>query len=424
VSQITKQAMGLKMKLNGKQRLFTSAKSGALLVLTLTPMTAMSAQVGADGQTENNQVTQFSETTEKAQVAVSNVPPIPQTDKPAITMASATTQSQTSSLDTGSELNTPTTDTETSIGTSTQANTESATLATEGSSPSTQSDTVSPQTQNETNTTPKVTGQAELLVPNGTAIQSQLLPLGQGSENPWASYATVGFLILGMAATGLLVVKLRQGKSFGTGKTERQMQVISSLALSPKRQILLVKIRDKEVALASTETGITLLTEIETPFRSAPHLIEDGGSEEPRRKKVQQKQIKEEPSRMIAASTEASIDESAMARSEMLMGALKNLREKSMRGKNATTNENNEKALNDSRPTLRKNDENSDPIGYLKSGNKSEPTLRQTRAAFPKYLANAFEKEANRPSSQQPTDEAGNVTNMIRERLKELRPLA
>lgn len=413
------------MKLNGKQRLFTITKSGALLILTLAPMTAMSAQVGVDGQTESKPSTQITESTEKSQVETNNVPPIPESEKQAITVANAATQSQARSLDTGSELNTPTNEAETSTGTSAQANTDGAALPAESSTTSGQSEAVSQQPQSESNTAPKAADRAELLVPNGTALQPQLLPLGQGSETPWASYATVGFLILGMAATGLLVVKLRQGKSFGAGKTERQMQVISSLALSPKRQILLVKIRDKEVALASTEAGITLLTEIETPFRSAPHLIEDGGSEEPRRKKVQQKMMREEPSKMIAASTEASIDESAMARSEMLMGALKNLREKSMRGKSVPTNENAaEKVLTDGQPSPRKNDEDSDPIGYLKSGNKAEPTLRQTRAAFPKYLANAFEKEANRPSSQQSTDEAGNVTNMIRERLKELRPLA
>ncbi|NBW83186.1 hypothetical protein EBR21_15660 [bacterium] len=61
---------------------------------------------------------------------------------------------------------------------------------------------------------------------------------------------------------------------------------------------------------------------------------------------------------------------------------------------------------------------------------KTESTMKQTRAAFPKYLANAFEQESKRvlqPGQSQssvPQEEAGNVTNMIRERLKELRPLA
>jgi hypothetical protein len=61
---------------------------------------------------------------------------------------------------------------------------------------------------------------------------------------------------------------------------------------------------------------------------------------------------------------------------------------------------------------------------------KTESTMKQTRAAFPKYLANAFEQESKRalPQNQNQNssnqDEAGNVTNMIRERLKELRPLS
>jgi flagellar biogenesis protein FliO len=271
----------------------------------------------------------------------------------------------------------------------------------------------------------KTSTQGEVLVPSGAAIQSQLLPLGQASDTPWASYATMGFLILGMAATGLLIVKLRQGKSFGANKSERQMQIISSLALSPKRQLLLVKIRDKEVALASTESGITLLTELETPFRTATHLIEDSGNEEPRRRKVQQKLVKEEQSKMIAASSEITNEESAMARSEMLMGALKNLREKSMRGKQPVPQENFKAIESNLKSESQKAASNvQDPTAYMKDNSKASPTLGQTRAAFPKYLANAFEKEANRPTAQQQSDEAGNVTNMIRERLKELRPLA
>lgn len=267
-----------------------------------------------------------------------------------------------------------------------------------------------------------------LLVPNGAALQPQLLPLGQTEHSPWTAYATGGFLILGLAATGVMMVRLRQGKTFGLNKSEKQMQLVSTLALSPKRQIILVRIRDKEVALASTEQGITLLTEMQSQNKHSSAMLDDGGNEEPRRRKAQQRVAQEEPTKMIASGVSESVgQETAIARSEMLMGALKNLREKNLRGKEfSSTSENLPPAAirsSDSEASEKKIQET-----VSESRSKGEPTLKQTRAAFPKYLANAFEQESKRSintnSNSSGSDEAGNVTNMIRERLKDLRPLA
>lgn len=273
-------------------------------------------------------------------------------------------------------------------------------------------------------TTPENT----LLVPNGAALQPQLLPLGQTEQSPWTAYATGGFLILGLAAVGVMMVRLRQGKAFGLNKSEKQMQLVSTLALSPKRQIILVRIRDKEVALASTEQGITLLTEMQSQNKNSSAMLDDGGNEEPRRRKVQQRIAQEEPAKMIASSASESVgQETAIARSEMLMGALKNLREKNLRGKGSSGS-----SENSSSAPLRSSDSESSEKKILEtvseSRSKGDPTLKQTRAAFPKYLANAFEQESKRTistnSNLSGSDEAGNVTNMIRERLKDLRPLA
>lgn len=272
-------------------------------------------------------------------------------------------------------------------------------------------------------------GENAILVPNGAAIQPQLLSLDQSESSPWTSYVAGGFLILGLAATGILLIRVRQGRSFGMGKSERELQLINCLALSPKRQILLVRIRDKEVALASTEQGITLLTEIESSSRNLPPLIDDGNFEEPRKKKLQQRIVQEEPARMIADSTQTIGQETAIARSEMLMGALKNLREKNMRGKSPNLPpESDSSPTRSSQEPFRSDRQN---IETLKdSSSKSEPTLRQARTAFPKYLANAFEQESKRNistgtnSGATVADDAGSVTNMIRERLKDLRPLS
>jgi flagellar biogenesis protein FliO len=267
------------------------------------------------------------------------------------------------------------------------------------------------------------------LVPNGAALQSQLLPLGQADKTPWSTLAAGGLLILGIAALGILAVKLKQGKGAFSSRGEKQLQLVTAMALSPKRQIVLVRIRDKEVALASTEHGITMLTELAAPMRQAS-LLEDGGSEEPRRRKVQQRVGAEDSVRLVASSTEkeeSTGQETAIARSEMLMGALKNLREKNLRNKSTTAT--------DSAPSQAVASKDSfaekkllESIDNPKT--KNESTMKQTRAAFPKYVANAFEQESKRvlqPGQAQSSgsqEEAGNVTNMIRERLKELRPLA
>lgn len=265
-----------------------------------------------------------------------------------------------------------------------------------------------------------------VLVPNGAALPAQLLPMGSSESSPWTSYAAGGFLILGLAAAGVTLVRIRQGRSFGGPKSERQMQLVSSLALSPKRQILLVRVRDKEVALASTEHGITLLTEMAASGRTS-QLLEDGHNEEPRKRKVQQRIVQEDQPRMIADSSESVGQETAIARSEMLMGALKNLREKNLRSKGSTPTQ--EKPVISSAASTESAAVEQRVLNNVsESKAKSEPTMKQTRAAFPKYLANAFEQESKRNISSAAgstsTDDVGSVTTMIRERLKDLRPLS
>ncbi|MBM3382260.1 MAG: hypothetical protein FJY29_07450 [Betaproteobacteria bacterium] len=270
-----------------------------------------------------------------------------------------------------------------------------------------------------------------LLVPNGAALQTQLLPLSGTEGSPWSSYAAGAFLILGLAAAGVMLVRLRQGKTFGLNRSEKQMQLISTLALSPKRQILLIRIRDKEVAVAATEHGMTVLTEMPAQAKSLNQGTDDSGGEEPRRRKVQQRIAQDEPVKLVAAESGSLGEETAVARSEMLMGALKNLREKNQRGRNTTTSTETP-VTNRSITTETTAAEKKVLETIADSRGKAESTLKQTRAAFPKYLANAFEQESKRNIAQGNssannsggTDDASSVTNMIRERLKDLRPLA
>ncbi len=283
-----------------------------------------------------------------------------------------------------------------------------------------------------TSAAPEAAAGQPAVVPNGAALQTQLMPLGRSDSFPWSGIMAGGFLILGIAAAGVMAVRIKQGRGFTAGRSEKQLQLITSMSLSPKRQIILVRIRDKEVALASTEHGITMLTELAAQGSAQMTMLGDGGNEEPRRRKVQQKVMQDEPVKLVASGANREEDaghETAIARSEMLMGALKNLREKNLRNRSSGQSEAQVSTSNIQTQEMtaaeRKITEPSE-----QTRGKAESTMKQTRAAFPKYLANAFEQESkrsipqNQTQSQSSQDEAGNVTNMIRERLKELRPLS
>jgi hypothetical protein len=180
-----------------------------------------------------------------------------------------------------------------------------------------------------------------------------------------------------------------------------------------------------------------MLTELSGQNRGNLALVDDGGGEEPRKRKVTQRANQDEPVKLVASSAqggESAGEETALARSEMLMGALKNLREKNLRNKPSRNEEQADAPAVSSTSTARTGESRSTErrmaeIPPAEEG-KRESTMKQTRAAFPKYLANAFEQESKRTLTQSQSqqasnqDEAGNVTNMIRERLKELRPLS
>ncbi|MEY4066732.1 MAG: hypothetical protein RIR26_2940 [Pseudomonadota bacterium] len=277
-----------------------------------------------------------------------------------------------------------------------------------------------------------------MVVPNGAALQSQLIPLSPNEGTPWNTLTAGAFLLLGLAAAGLMLVRLKNGRTLGLSKTEKQLQLLSTLSLSPKRQIVLLRIRDKEVAIASTEHGITMLTEMESGARQTDLAANEGGTEKsPRGRNAQPLLTMESPQLVASGRTSEPVGETATARSEMLMGALKSIREKTGRSRASSASASAASERREERepqPLPVKNPSNTSKKEVAFSSEQSESrangdaTLRQTRANFPKYLANAFEQESKRGTPTPSTgegnqDESSNVTNMIRERLKELRPL-
>lgn len=407
-----------------KTVLFAETFQTLLLTLSVAPFYAMAAPTDLSMQSGPTPHGAAQPAVVASQPVQTIVPPIAQPEKLETSTTTQTTVMPTNSTNDATAV-TQSNAVENATTTTNEAATETQPTTNAQPAPVSQSQPPESSSPPDSSTQPAASTTTEnLVVPNGTALQSQFIPMSGNAGTPWSSYAAVSFLVLGMAATGLLVVKLKHGKRLTGGKLERQMQVVSTLPLSPKRQLLLVKIKGKEIALASTENGITLLTEIEPDSQNTRQLVDDSGGDDIRRKKVQQRMIREEPSKMIAATAEDSLDDSAMARSEMLMGALKNLREKSMKSKPALRTDAAEAESTGGSSTHTSPMTQEPKQNYQQGTGKAQPTMRQTRAAFPKYLANAFEKEASRPSTQAAADEAGNVTNLIRERLKDLRPLS
>jgi flagellar biogenesis protein FliO len=270
---------------------------------------------------------------------------------------------------------------------------------------------------------------------------AQTPALGQGESIPLTSLLSVGCLILGLGASGLLIVRFKNGRGLSKARHEKQMQLINTLALSPKRQILLVRIRDKEIALAATEHGITMLTEVQQSLKSASQLKDDDTFNENHRLKNSQRLAQDDQMKMLSSGPRADEtvgQETGIARSEMLVGALKNLRAKNLKNKPVETESaNSDRSIP---PIVQNTAAERTVLNRLDNSKKQDQSEeRIPQPAFPKYLANAFAQESKRTLASrdaqnqaqnvqqrttQGNDEAGNVTNMIRERLKELRPLA
>ncbi len=72
-----------------------------------------------------------------------------------------------------------------------------------------------------------------------------------------------------IALVGWQLVRHRSQQNGSAHKAPRALQLMATLPLAPKRQILLIRVRDTEMAVASTEHGIALLGDVTTSNRTA-----------------------------------------------------------------------------------------------------------------------------------------------------------
>lgn len=241
--------------------------------------------------------------------------------------------------------------------------------------------------------------------------QSPEAILSATEPNLWQGATYVAFAIFGIAILGMTMVRLKRRGALAFQKQEKDMEILSTLPVGPKRQIILVKIRDQEIALASTEQGLSFLTEViaakPTVTRGLPAAITN--------KVIQARaHATEALPRAVTSETNAATHKEAVsenlsakkpeAKSEIFLQALKSLKAKNAQAPQKKIETPEAKTQAEESGTADKT-----------------PTVKQTRASFPKYLANAFENEQKRTLTQEAEEESvESVTNMIREKLKSM----
>ena len=199
----------------------------------------------------------------------------------------------------------------------------------------------------------------------------------------------VGFIsLLGILA--FMMTKIHRKGLFKKPKNESAMNIISTLSINPKRQVMLLQIRDKEIVISNTETGISFIADIgnsgiakDTPIEKKPFQISNFIKSLPNYEAAKEKQPPE-------VENKSFINDK---KSDILMKALKRIE------KEPET----EKAP--------KNDEN-------------KPNNNDGSGKFPKYFSNIFENEAKKEvKKKEEPDSVENVTNLIREKLRSMKPL-
>jgi flagellar biogenesis protein FliO len=235
---------------------------------------------------------------------------------------------------------------------------------------------------------------------------------GVPAFNPVEALGAMALFLVAFALIGVTVVKLKKGKKQGSTRAEKPMEVVSSMAIGPKRQLMIVRIRDQEIVIASTETGVTMLTDV---------------SNKPQRPTIAdmrplQQLTKATPDVIVSPreqkhNYDSDSEETSARKSDFLQKALNNLKEKKS-----------------SRPAISTDayETDGEPQIDFKSESKKarSPALSGNKNGFNKFFANAFEQEASRSigkktaikSQPEPEESVENVTKMIREKLKNMQP--
>ena len=280
---------------------------------------------------------------------------------------------------------------------------------------------------------------------------------GVPSFNPWQAGSVTVLFLAAFGLVGMSIVRVRKGKNYKTSKQEKPMEVVSTMSVGPKRQLMIVRIRDQEIVIASTETGISMLTDV-TEKIQRPVLADM----RPLAQLTKSNADFLMPSKELKASSSRDFEDTGSKKSEMLLKALSNLKEKKelsgTRNSNAadesrttgesgnTANSRREMDFGSVGDSAERND-STRGIDAVERDGKRTPTLPINKTGFNKFFAKAFEEEAgrsisksnaaksssvkgssakgssaNNDAAEEQEESVENVTKMIREKLKNMQP--
>jgi flagellar biogenesis protein FliO len=184
------------------------------------------------------------------------------------------------------------------------------------------------------------------------------------------------FLVLILLIISFLILKLKKREGRYLSKQEKIMTIVSSLFISPKRQVLILKIRNQEIVVSNTENGISFLTEINrNEFFDKKCVVQEDRliqNEKAQIQKIEENKVKEHVKK---------------EKSENFLNSIKKVN--------------------------------------LESFNKKEKKYEKNEL-FSKYITDKFEKESKKNlnySEKDDNDGIESVTNLIREKLKSMKPL-
>jgi flagellar biogenesis protein FliO len=240
-----------------------------------------------------------------------------------------------------------------------------------------------------------------------TTTANQPLHLEQVEPfQPWQAGTAITLFLAAIGLVGYSMVRVRNHKGTKNPRPEKPMEIISSMNIGPKRQLLIVRVRNQEIVIASTEAGVTMLSEVAKETQQQRPMVADMRPlTQLARASVaapQQSDTDSMSTPNYASNIRAAEEATTTRKSDLLTKALNNLKEKKAAVKNSET----EKSARQSGPT---------------------PTLSSNPAGFNKFFANAFEQEAKRNLNSQRSDNDGNaddsvenVSKLIREKLKNI----
>lgn len=167
---------------------------------------------------------------------------------------------------------------------------------------------------------------------------------------------------------------------------------------------MIVRIRNQEIVIASTESGVTMLSEVAKEQPPKTMLADMRPLTQLARTSIAATHTASDSKETGYNYSESSAenDTPTTRKSDILSKALNSLKEK----KNAPKSSDNEKSTKNTEPS---------------------PALSGNAPGFTKFFANAFEQESKRNVSKQRTesqesadDSVENVSKLIRERLKNM----